>query len=324
MNTLIHIFLFMAGCALLLPACRREEVHLPTFTEVKLEVPGDPRSVWFISPQEGFIAGGRVYRDGFLLSTSDGGRSWQTDTLLGNRLECVRFDALGHGYACGMSGLALYRQAGQRHWIPFRVDWDWYRAGHFVDGTHGVVVGGENFFIGFARRFGPAAFWQADTLQPVAQELADVWFSDSLTVHACGMGWVTRSTDGGRTWERRDATGDFFQSVHFPTPDTGYICGHSGSLLKTTDGGASWQTLRDGSSLWVSDQPFRDLYFPTAMRGYAVGDDGLFWRTLNGGADWSPVAGAPADAHFTGVFARGDRGWAIAAGGRVFLFEEKL
>jgi photosystem II stability/assembly factor-like uncharacterized protein len=301
----------------LAPGCRKEEISLGAFEGTRLPVAGDCRSVQFLTAAEGAVVGGRPFGGGFIASTSDGGLTWRIDTLLANRLECVRFDATGQAYAVGMDGLALYRPPGGTYWQYFRVDWVWYRAAHFVDARHGVLVGGEGYVQGFARRCGPA-FWQADTLQRFDHELGDVRFSDSLTVHAVGIGWIMRSTDAGRNWERRPASGDFFRSVHFPTPDTGYVCGSSGALLKSTDGGLTWQTLRRAGG----GPAFRCLYFATARRGYAVGDDGLFRRTDDGGDTWAQVAEAPRHVDFTAVQAVGGQGWVVAKNGMVFRFRD--
>ena len=138
---------------------------------------------------------------------------------------------------------------------------------------------------------------------------------------ACGLGWLGRSTDGGRSWERLPVTGDFFEALHFPTRQTGYVCGSAGTLLKTTDGGRTWQTLRDGASVWVRDRVMRTLYFTSADEGYVGGDDGLLWRTTDGGATWTQLDGVPDDLDIYGVFARADRGWAVGRNGRIFYFE---
>ncbi|MDO8365216.1 MAG: YCF48-related protein [Saprospiraceae bacterium] len=136
-----------------------------------------------------------------------------------------------------------------------------------------------------------------------------------------GFGWVMRSGNAGRSWIRLDITGDFFQSVHFPTASTGYICGSSGTVLKTTDGGQNWRNIRKGGSTGRRQKPFRALWFASADQGWIVGDKGIFWQTDDGGNSWNPVADAPSDADFNHIFLLGNRGWATAKAGRLFSFE---
>jgi len=304
-----------------LAACRKETLSLDTFHEVASPVRDDLSAIWMTDTLHGVAVGGTPWASGCILSTADGGHSWQTDTLLGRKMECVRFDTSGQGYVCGQD-FALFRPPGNRHWTGFRVNYYWNRACYFPDNQHGAMVDGGGFQSGQISTFGPDAFWQLDTVQEMPNALADVWFSDANTAHAVGIGWVLRSADAGRHWQRLDPTGDFFRSVRFPTPDTGYICGSSGVLLKTTDGGLSWQTIRKGGSTGRRNRPFRALWFVDAEKGYVVGDGGLFWYTENGGKDWMQVAEAPSDADFTAVFALGRRGWAVAKNGRMFYFEK--
>ena len=303
-------------------ACRKDTLPLPLFRELDIPARHDLTAVWFTDSLHGIATSGSPWTAGELLSTADGGQSWHLDTTVHNRLECVMFDQNGQGYACGMDGLVLHRPPGLPHWYTLRADFTWNRSCYFWDDRHGVVVVGEGFEGGAARKLGPEALWLEDTILAFPNALSAVWYSDSLTVHAAGLGYVLRSDDGGRSWSRLDARDDFFCSVHFPTPDTGYICGQSGSLLKTIDAGRHWQTLRKGASLGAKNQTFRALWFTSADKGYLVGDGGLLWRTLNGGLDWTPLAGLPDSADATDIFVLGQRGWITTLGGRMFYFEE--
>jgi len=70
-------------------------------------------------------------------------------------------------------------------------------------------------------------------------------------------------------------------SVYFPVLNTGYIAGGNGTILKTTDGGASWIPKISGtiSSLY-------SVYFLNANTGFAVGDN-VILKTTDGGNTWS-------------------------------------
>ncbi|MBV6441899.1 MAG: hypothetical protein DYG98_23185 [Haliscomenobacteraceae bacterium CHB4] len=302
-------------------SCHKEvSTALRVFQELPSPVVEDMSAVWMTDSLHGVAVGGKAWESGFILSTGDGGQTWQTDTLLSRKMEYVMFDREGQGYVCGQD-FALYRPPGSSHWEGFRVNYLWNRACWFPDSRRGAMVAGGAYWLGDIFSFGPDAFWELDTLHETANVLADVQFSDSATVHAVGLGWVLRSDDAGRSWQRLDVTGDFFRSVHFPDPSTGYICGSSGTLLKTTDGGSSWQKIREGGSTGKRNQPFRALWFANADTGFVVGDDGLFWMTENGGADWSQVEQADENADFTDVYTLSDRGWAVAKNGRIFYFQ---
>ncbi|MDO8367952.1 MAG: YCF48-related protein [Saprospiraceae bacterium] len=314
MARLLPILLFLA-------ACGREEVSLTAFREIKLPVTQDLSAVWFTDSLHGTVTGGTAWASGFLLSTADGGQTWSIDTTLNRKMEHVMFSPNGQGYVCGQD-MMLYRPSGDAHWQIMRVDYQWFRCVHFPTNNYGAVVSGGDFSGGQMRVFGPDVFWRLDTIHEAQGELEAVWYPDSTTIIAVGTGWAIRSADGGQSRERLHLTGDFFTSVHFPDPFTGYICGNSGTILKTTDTGKTWITLRCGGPVGKRKKGFRALWFSTPERGWLVGDNGIFWRTTDGGNSWQQATDAPKDADFTDVYVMDGHGWATAKEGRFFVFEE--
>lgn len=304
---------------LLLAACGKEQISVPRFRETALPLQTDPSAVWFTDTLHGSISGGKAWESGFVLSTQDGGDTWVVDTLLDRRMEHVTFDPEGQGYVCGQD-IMLYRPPGSAAWAVQRIDFQWLRCAHFPSRHYGAVVSGEGYHLGQLRVFGPELFWQSDTLHQFQGEMETVWFADSLTILAAGAGWVVRSENGGKSWERLHLTDDFYSSIHFPDARTGYMCGYSGSILKSTDGGKTWQKLRKPGQTGKRKKTFNALWFTDAENGWIVGDNGVFWRTDDGGQSWKEVAEAPKDADYTDVFVRDAQGWATAKGGRFFRF----
>ncbi|MEO5572844.1 MAG: YCF48-related protein [Bacteroidia bacterium] len=76
-------------------------------------------------------------------------------------------------------------------------------------------------------------------------------------------------------------TANHLEEIFFPAPDTGYVVGEVGTILKTTDG-TSWTPLTIGSN-----KNLRDVFFLDSQNGFVVGDSGLFAKTTNGGSNWS-------------------------------------
>ena len=81
------------------------------------------------------------------------------------------------------------------------------------------------------------------------------------------------------------------ERIQFVNPTVGYCLDSKGYLLKTTNGGDTWQAayLPTGSNYYVLE----DFYFTDANFGVAVGLD--FWAgdylvlaTTNGGSTWAP------------------------------------
>ncbi len=297
--------------------CQKETWKPVSVEAGSVPVSEDITSVWFTDSLRGFATAGAAWVCGHILSTQDGGRTWQRDTTVVNRLEHVMFDSTGVGFAVGLHGLALIRWPEDPTWYTFRTDYQWHRSAYFWSYRHALLVSGDGFHGGVVRKLGPEV-WYIDTLHQFVNSFYDTWMTDSLTGWAVGMGWVLRTDDGGRTWQRQSPRGDLFCSVHFPSPRVGYICGRHGTLLKSTDGGRSWQTLRAGGA---NGPAFRDLWFVSEQRGYIVGDEGLFWRTDDGGHLWTRLEGLPTSVYANDVFAIDNCGWIAADAGRIFRFK---
>jgi photosystem II stability/assembly factor-like uncharacterized protein len=318
MNFSYSLVLFLLVCAF---SCKKEETSLPSFKEITTPSTHDIASIWFTDSLQGFICGGSAWSHGFIASTKDGGNTWNTDTIVPNKLECIQFDTTKQGYVCGMDGLLMYRSPNQARWETFRNDFCWYRACYFPNPSYGVVVAGEGWKGGILRQYNPQ-FWNQDTTINYTNELDAVCFSDENTAHAAGMGQILRSTDKGKNWQRLPPTDDQFLAIHFPTSTIGYIIGLNGSLLKTTDNGSNWQFLESKKGAWGKKYQLRSVWFSSAQIGYIVGDKGLFWKTIDGGSTWLQIENTPNDVDFTDIFMVKNQGWIGAKNGRMFQFLE--
>jgi photosystem II stability/assembly factor-like uncharacterized protein len=84
--------------------------------------------------------------------------------------------------------------------------------------------------------------------------------------------WLTQSS----------GTNNNLNSVYFTDANTGYTVGDSGTILKTSNGGAYWEIKSSGvtSNLY-------SVHFPSISLGYAVGEGGIILKSSNGGENWS-------------------------------------
>lgn len=99
-------------------------------------------------------------------------------------------------------------------------------------------------------------------------------------------------------WERVDAgTLAWLKAVHFVDADHGWIAGGSGTFLKTTDGGKTWQREK------VTRDNIRDVVFTDRENGWLLCEQSIFGpgiesptyilRTQNGGSTWEKVSIEP-------------------------------
>ena len=95
--------------------------------------------------------------------------------------------------------------------------------------------------------------------------------------------------------------------ICFTSVDKGYVVGNSGTILKTTDGGANWVPQSTGTSNWLIN-----VYF-IGNTGYVAGDGTTLLKTSDGGQNWTPVTnGAPAANYKAVYFTNVDTGFAVS------------
>jgi len=95
----------------------------------------------------------------------------------------------------------------------------------------------------------------------------------------------------------------------------------NGEILRSTDGGQSWNQI-----LLNSDYTFTDIYFPTPDTGYVVGmnDDsdfprGLILKTVDAGLNWQVQPSNYNNPVFSCHFTDGYTGWAAGVNGDVLF-----
>jgi photosystem II stability/assembly factor-like uncharacterized protein len=71
----------------------------------------------------------------------------------------------------------------------------------------------------------------------------DVYFTNESTGFATAGGSLFRTTDNADNWVQKATGGAVLNSVYFPDASTGYAVGDNNTILKTTDGGDTWNTV---------------------------------------------------------------------------------
>jgi photosystem II stability/assembly factor-like uncharacterized protein len=117
-------------------------------------------------------------------------------------------------------------------------------------------------------------------------------------------GVVVLSDDDGRHWRQARSVPSqaLLTSVYFIDDRQGWIAGHDGVVLHTTDGGETWTLQREDLD---GDKPLFSIYFKDAQHGFAVGLFGTAVQTADGGATWTPLSietGDETDHHLYAIF----------------------
>lgn len=129
--------------------------------------------------------------------------------------------------------------------------------------------------------------WEWQNPLPQGNNLVKVVALSSTNVLVFGNTSVILRTDnGGSTWSIKhpDTLQRNILSADFVDQNIGYLSGQNGLLMKTVDGGYTWQYLDGGVTVHMNDIDFFD-----ADTGYAVGASGTMIKTTNGGTNWTNV-----------------------------------
>lgn len=196
-----------------------------TFRQAKVPTRAPLTAVHFVDARQGWAAG----HDGTILSTQDGGESWQIQREAAGQdqvLLAIWFADARRGLAVGQFGLALRTEDGGQTW----------NESPLVDGE-----AGERHL------------------------LAIVPGRDGLVLVAAEAGGVLRSTDQGRHWQavQTENKGSFWTGIELADGSL-LLSGMRGNLYRSDDRGAHWRRVESGtqqSLTSVVTQPDGSVHF---------------------------------------------------------------
>ena len=267
---------------------------------------------YFITSNIGFVVGGQ----GVVLKTTDGGVNWQEKSvstlpfLQRPWLHSIVFTDANTGYAIG--GGCFKTIDGGETWTELPTGWTTTALFSvcFTDFNTGYIAGGNGNIL---KTTNGGANW---TLQQGGSgiELHGVSFTDSNNGWAVGYCQILHTNNGGTTWTIQDQSPVNYYNCNAIDQNTCYVSGTGGTILKTTDGGVTWNTQLTGT---LSD--ITALFLFDANNGYAVGGQGTILHTIDGGLTWTAQqSGLPTGILFSVYFPATDVGY-IAGGSGLFL-----
>ena len=106
-----------------------------------------------------------------------------------------------------------------------------------------------------------------------------LFFNSILFINNCDCQWV---------WQNPIPQGNDLRSSSFINDNTGWIVGSSGTMLKTTNGGANWNILQNGSMETYVSVCFKDVNSGWLLSKNNTGYYGQAYirHTTNGGLSW--------------------------------------
>ena len=326
-----HHLLLTAFCLLLIAHCLLPTAFASTsaWQRQRVSTLAWLHAVFFLNQNRGWAAGSR----GTLLSTTDGGKSWQTQSQpTEDAVRDIYFsDQLNGWLVCERNIYDLKSNDEPRAYLMKTSDGGehWKRVnmrGADVDARLMRAIfsrGGRGWTFGE----GGAIYTTHDSgaswikmQAPTRYLLLGGTFIDENSGWLVGAGaTILQTSDGGETWHHSrlpNATNVRFGSTSFVNARLGWAVGTGGAIYRTINGGRTWQRQNSGVSADLLDVKFLD-----AVEGWAVGAEGTVLHTSDGGFHWTAERSGTPHALERIFFADRAHGWAVVFGGTIIVYD---
>ena len=216
-----------------------------------------------------------------ILKTTDGGQSWTNlSSGIGSGLNDIHFaPGSNTGFVVGPSGALRKTTNGGSNWttIASGVTGTLFSV-HFLDANTGFIAGAN----GVVRKTtNGGSSWTS--IFSGTDYIKDVWFADTQNGFILSPYKIFRTTNGGASWTSWDANPDYIlHRFNFLNAQEGYATADPRTLLRTFDGGITWQTYQ----LPYPNLSFETAFFLNSNVAYLASAGGRISKTTDGGLTW--------------------------------------
>jgi membrane protein len=238
------------------------------------------RSIQFIG-RKGWIAG----TDGIILSTGNGGTSWQIRKFGTFNFNAIRMISETRGFIAAESGFVLTTIDGGENWSveEYQDQPNFSAIAFFKD--RGIITGSRGIIL---RTEDGGRKWELQQITAAKRlnrlvNINNAFFVNENQVWLLGSdGMLLLSDDGGKKWMPKKFKEHDYYSALFFNPDEGVVGGDDGTVIRTVNGGDSWESKKL-PTLQVNSFLYRD------GRLWAIGDAGTIMVSKDRGVKWEIV-----------------------------------
>lgn len=240
------------------------------------------KPVYFIDENVGFAMGINSYT---LMKTIDGGSSWDECIEGPFYARSLTFFNSNDGVLGLKSGDLLKTSDGGETWTfqdntgPSRN----FMGFSFMNESEGITIANSGYM---ARTNDGGLTWEDNCT--IIEHIIDLEFVNDSAVYACTPQRLYRTNDYGTTWESvYSQQSGIMQHIAFPSENTGYasindVDHYTSLLVKTMDGGVSWQTVLPET------EEIGDIFFFDELNGF-VSSGNVMLNTVDGGISWDSI-----------------------------------
>lgn len=245
-------------------------------------------AVKFLSSTTGFLSTG----NGIIFKTIDAGKTWtKKATVSSGNIQDFSFVTPTEIICVDTKGYISKSNDAGETWTPANVtNQKLYGSVSDLSASYAVGSAGTIYKSNMA-----VTEWTSKTKFATQQQLRQITFLDNQNGLACGgsvtaadsLGQLVKTTDGGLSWNVLPYN---FKSVvyGFACPAVNVWFVATGTkVFKTVDGGNTFTLLN--LPITGTSQVIWGISFWNESIGYIVGTKGTMYKTVDGGASWTPV-----------------------------------
>ncbi len=218
---------------------------------------------------------------GKMLKTTNSGTTWNPLTIAGynSTIWGISFYGALNGWGCGFSGKIFKTTNGGTEWSTVTVGTEAFRDIRFNNLSTGIVCGDLGRLY---KTTNGGANWTAKNPGTTLMLRTIAGYSSNLVLIGGGNGSegvIIKSTNGGDSWQTMQSFDRPIEKIQFIDASTGFASSDS-RFYKSTNGGANWVDMNLPTSGY-----FLTFHMANANVGYASNWDNTY-KTLDGGLTW--------------------------------------
>ncbi|MFN5182145.1 MAG: YCF48-related protein [Bacteroidota bacterium] len=213
----------------------------------------------------------------YIRLSTNSGLTWQSSSVITNNvlLNSVEFSTATNGVVCGNSG-KIYRTINSGlTWSqiipPTNANFEEMK---FVSATTGYIIGSSSVIL---KTTNGGASWNSLNFPLTNQQHYQIDFLNQDTGIVVGTAGISRTFNGGSSWATV-FSGPSVWSIEYVSTDTLYAAGSDKFIMRSNNGGTSWDTLN-----YIAGQnPFQTDFLNNNLGWCATAGAGLY-KTNSGG-----------------------------------------
>lgn len=275
-----------------------------TWNTLYLAPSASPRDIFFLDNTHGWV----VTYTRKVFKTTNGGQTWQSynfpSTSPSTAPERVQFSTPTKGWALaapsstsGGNHRIFETSDGGATWNQIYSTSETINSFYLKDNDFGAIFGLDGF-MALSNDGGLTWYNRTDKFPAYLQ---DVFFVNSNHGWLAAHNYLFKTANGGLDWQQiHNSTNTIFNTVFFTSESIGYaLCDNytggytNKQILKTLDGGITWQVLFDTASTASGGNQFNlgDVFFVNDSVGWVSGIkngwlNGWLRKTTDGGITW--------------------------------------